>query len=509
MDSVFDVILKENLRKMDVVDVEKMMAGDAATGKSTAKFPASYAPDTIILCACWYTENLKERNVLVETPANAKLPGVEIGAGYDLKKDMAPDFMTLMNLPKVISKYPPTSKGEIGSFFGNFKDAVGILREKMGIADTEELGYIYDIPVFQKHSNTTIIPVVRLLPSKDAVPVKGPWGWVTHETFEDAHLKQFAGVDTAAKPCKAPDKNAEFNPFAANPVGDRWFKGVTLFTAQINRIPDKGVYLGVMKIVSTTGGFKIMVNEHNRIMIPLIFLTCTQLPPDELKWMQGVRIRQNKKIDLLEGKKPNMGWLGPEMSGEEGATFAEKMWWAIDEGKSRLSTEDLGNLYDAEVLDVDENDNIQLVMYACLAKDEADILPGHIWVDRQFLEIQNMKFLCPKTLQALLAEQAELMNAYKDILSKQGGDFEQAKAMREQKEKKKIEIENALIATTPLKWINRTIMWCADKMPSFGDKIPGAADMDAPTLVEAALKANAATDKCKADRSALIAKYKK
>jgi len=197
------------------------------------------------------------------------------------------------------------------------------------------------------------------------------------------------------------------------------------------------------------------------------------------------------------------------MSGEEGATFAEKMWWAIDEAKSRLDTDDLGNLYDYEVLDVDENDNIQLVMYAQLAKDEADILPGHIWVDRQFLEVQNMKCMCPSTLQSLLNEQGKLINDYKVLLGQQGGDdYSKAKEMRELKEKKKFEIEDILKATTPLKWINRTIMWCADKMPSFGDRVEGGKDMDAPTLVDKALAMNEECAAGKVARAKLIAQYK-
>ena len=104
---------------------------------------------------------------------------------------------------------------------------------------------------------------------------------VTHEEFENAHYKMFAGVNTDATPCEAPKKNEEFNPFAANPVGFRWFKGVTLFTAEVMKAPDKGVYLGVFKVLSSTDGFKIMVNEHNRIMIPIIFLTESQLDETE------------------------------------------------------------------------------------------------------------------------------------------------------------------------------------------------------------------------------------
>ena len=99
-------------------------------------------------------------------------------------------------------------------------------------------------------------------------------------------------------------------------------------------------------------GFKIMVNEHNRIMVPMVFLTETKLGAADLKWVNGVRVRESFDIDLLEGGKPNRGWLGPEMSGEDGATFPQKLWWAVDEAKSRLSTDNVGTMYDAEVLKV-------------------------------------------------------------------------------------------------------------------------------------------------------------
>lgn len=72
--------------------------------------------------------------------------------------------------------------------------------------------------------------------------------------------------------------------------------------------------------------------------------------------MHGVRIREQLGIDLLEGRKPNMGWLGPEMSGEEGATFKEKLAWAVSEAKSRLGLEEkepLGLYYDSELLQVE------------------------------------------------------------------------------------------------------------------------------------------------------------
>ena len=82
--------------------------------------------------------------------------------------------------------------------------------------------------------------------------------------------------------------------------------------------------------------------------------------------MHGVRIRESFGIDVLEGAKPNAGWLGPEMSGEEGATFKEKLHWAIGEAKSRFGIDDhkpLGAYYDRELLQVDEMDNMRTPLY--------------------------------------------------------------------------------------------------------------------------------------------------
>ena len=47
----------------------------------------------------------------------------------------------------------------------------------------------------------------------------------------------------------------------------------------------------VGKVLSAAGGFKIMVNEHNRISIPMIFLTETQLAEADTKGMRGGRCR--------------------------------------------------------------------------------------------------------------------------------------------------------------------------------------------------------------------------
>lgn len=65
---------------------------------------------------------------------------------------------------------------------------------------------------------------------------------------------------------------------------------------------------------SPNSGFKVMVNEHSRVMIPHIFLTANQLTAAERTWMHGVRVRWDRGVPLLGGGKPNRGWLGPEVS---------------------------------------------------------------------------------------------------------------------------------------------------------------------------------------------------
>ena len=517
MDSVFDIILKENLRKMNAANVDVTSGG--GTGISKVKYPPTYARDTVILCGCHFVESLKERVVAADA-TGAMLPGVEIGP-YKVTAGSS-EFGWVMSLGKDLPAFSP-AKAELGSFKGDFKEAAKKLREAMGLGPDGVLGSVYDKPILMETSGVTLLVCVLRHPEQKPI---GSLKWKVFEEFEDACYPKYMGVSEKNAP---PAKGEEFNPFAPNPVGHRWFKGITLFTEQVLKQPDKGVYLGIFKVYSGVDGFMVMVNEHNRIMIPMIFLTENQLSAEELKWMQGARIRGERwdgktkgpaqggkkagwfEEALIDGAKPNRGWLGPEMSGEDGATFAEKMWWAVDEAKARLDTEDLGTFYDAEILDVDENNNIQLVMFASMAKTAAEILPGHIWVDRSFLEVQNMKYMSPKTLGNLVMEQNTMMDQLGKLDSSAGeaSDMAAMQQTRAEKAKLKEKIEATMNSQQPLKWVNRVIMWVADKMPSFTDKVPGAADMETGALIDAAIAANTMVMTAKKDRAALIQKYKK
>jgi len=504
MESVFDIILKDNLRKLQKADITKLVDMSSGTGVSgVVTGPKTWAPckAKVMLCCAWFSDTLKERNVMVDD--NLDLPAVKISEDVSIQNT---DWAWVMGLGKNLPTLPVYEK-ETGSFKGNFKEGAEKLRAIMAIPDDGTLGSVYDFQiVMEKDGNATILIVcVKMLPS-----LSPPAGFkaVVHEEFENAHYAKYDGLYDASK-VKAPAKNEEFNPFAPNPVGFRWFKGVTLFTKEVNKAPDKGVYLGVFKVLSSTDGFKIMVNEHNRITIPMIFLTENQLDGDEKKWMHGVRIREEAyKIDLLEGKQPNRGWLGPEMSGEEGATFPEKLWWAIDEAKARLDTDDMGKLYDTELLAIDEDNKIQLLLFGKLADNEADVLPGHIWVTRDNLEVQNMKYNCASVQQSLIKEMQEKISAYQTIAQTDAGDLENAKKLREEKGKLAEEIEKLFNQQEPLKWVNRVIMWCADKMPSIMAKVEkGEKDKDA--YIEECLAQLSEVEAVAQRRNELINVYKK
>jgi len=501
MESVFDIILKENLRKLAKADLSKIVDMAGGTGISTVKTTDVWSPDKngkIILACAWYVEDLGTRSVGV-MEGNSLLPAVMLKKGLAVEDT---DWQWVMGLGKDMPVIPIIDN-EKGSFKGSLKEGAEEMRKIMG---SNDLGTIYDLKIQMKDKSGApfiVILVVKKMKAEVAVP---GLKYVAHEDFENAMYKACDGKDTDADPCMPPKKGEEFNPFAANPVHHRWFKGVTLYIKEVLKVPDKGVYLGIFKVCSTTDGFKIMVNEHARIMIPMIFLTESQLTPEESKWMHGVRIREDQfKIDLLEGKQPNRGWLGPEMSGEEGATFPEKLWWAIDEAKARLDTESLGFQYDRELLFIDENNNIQLLLFGMLAKDETDVLPGHIWVSRDELEVQNMKYYCPVVLQAMLKETQSKVNQYQRLASEDVKDMDEMKKNRESKNAVKEEIEKLFESQQPLKWVNRVIMWCADKMPSFGKGIDGA---DANAVVELAMAANAEVDATNEQRDAIILKYK-
>jgi len=214
------------------------------------------------------------------------------------------------------------------------------------------------------------------------------------------------------------------------------------------------------------------------------------------------------EIDLLEGKQPNRGWLGPEMSGEEGATFPEKLWWAIDEAKARMGIDEkdsIGKQYDKELLFIDEGNKIQLLLYGMLAKDSTDVLPGHIWVDKTEFLRQNMKYNCPKTLTMMVGEQQAQINKYHAAAAScaESATMEAAAQVRVMKDTMKEELKKLIAQQQPLKWVDRVIMWCADKMPSFAAGVEGA---DANTIVKKALQKDTDTPLQASKRGELLKK---
>jgi len=188
---------------------------------------------------------------------------------------------------------------------------------------------------------------------------------------------------------------------------------------------------------------------------------------------------------------------------------------AIGEAKARFRVDDkkpLGAYYDFELLQVDEKNNMQILLYGSLSRDENDILPGHIWVEREFLEVQNMKYYCPTVLQACLKEQRDLVEHYHRLDDGTLKPQEEILLLREKREDMKAKLDMVIEQQTSLKWVNRVIMWCADKMPSFGDSFLGEKSSISDTtaraadVVEKAIANNMMTDARNNRRRALLKK---
>ena len=143
-----------------------------------------------------------------------------------------------------------------------------------------------------------------------------------------------------------------------------------------------------------------------------------------------------------------------------------------------------------------------------LAKDVSDCLTGHIWVDQPQFLVENMKYFCPTVLDSMVKELHEKVDA---IMCRQAaaGDslhIMEAERFRKDKEKSVDELKKLLESQTPLKWVDRVIVWCAEKMPSFTEGIDGS---DANDCVVKARAKDKSVASSAAARSQLLAKYKK
>ena len=127
------------------------------------------------------------------------------------------------------------------------------------------------------------------------------------------------------------------------------------------------------------------------------------------------------------------------------------------------------------------------------------------WSTQTFLR-ENMKYLCPQVLQGMIAEQQELILKVQSIMAEAGGALDQTQMQKMRKDKaiQAEELKQKLAAQTPLKWVDRVIMWCADKMPSFAAKVDGK---DADECVTKALNDSKDVKEAAEKRAELITKY--
>ena len=117
----------------------------------------------------------------------------------------------------------------------------------------------------------------------------------------------------------------------------------------------------------------------------------------------------------------------------------------------------------------------------------------------------------------MVAQTNEKLNKYTALtLAANSGNMDMASmsANRKEKEALKKQIEEMIASQTPLKWINRVIMWVADKMPSCADALyehtPEAKSLDPAEVVKQAmaLPKNAAVVKVRKERTTLLQTYR-
>ena len=222
MESVFDIILKDNLRKMAKVDVSALVEVANGSSGSTVKIgPDVWAPSKagkLLLACCWYTDELQESSILVKEGSIGHLPAVQLSETLYMAAD---EWKWVQGLGKDMPDLRMNDK-LAGSFKGNVIEGSIALKNLMGVEKATDLGSIYDQQIVMDSKSghkTTVILLVKRCRQKPAAPAG--YMWVQHEAFENACYKEFAGVDTDKKPCEPPPKNVEFNPFAPNPTGHR------------------------------------------------------------------------------------------------------------------------------------------------------------------------------------------------------------------------------------------------------------------------------------------------
>jgi hypothetical protein len=255
-----------------------------------------------------------------------------------------------------------------------------------------------------------------------------------------------------------------------NFYGPRWIENGIKWYNQFQSNPlEHGMYLCYLRFCVDENGFYLLIQDDLRMMPPVLKI-CGGVPPrEDWEWVQGIRLRQEKGIPLIEDDKD----VTIDTPYEDCITFKQKYLKTILQMQKNIGVETLGHLYDEEIVMMDEESRVMLICYV----DNVPLTVGNMaaWKGKYFWRklsvVENANSY---------AFMSDICGAYKDYVLQyhsrnpiiQECEYTKDEVMRIKPDIFELpDLIKAESAWVFMRWMTRLINWCQKGAPSLTDTI--------------------------------------
>ncbi|KAJ9470700.1 putative leucine-rich repeat protein [Diplonema papillatum] len=236
-------------------------------------------------------------------------------------------------------------------FRAAFLEAAKRLQAQMG---REDLGIVFDTLVRQDEVQCIHVVTILRVAQKSDIPLHTPvhvgWGWRPAADIEyNTYLKSFE-IEASAR--------VAFFPSGYNNC-KRWVHAAMQFRESLDQQLLPGVYLAYFGALPSSSGFKVMVSETHRYMVPLAKVQDAFPTLEEWRWVQCL-IEKKRRVGSFEWTTIGEG-VTPDMTRPvDLPTFRHRFLRAILELQETIGRE-VAHIYDRELIPFNESGTVKII----------------------------------------------------------------------------------------------------------------------------------------------------
>ncbi|KAL0227910.1 hypothetical protein RCL1_004053 [Eukaryota sp. TZLM3-RCL] len=240
-----------------------------------------------------------------------------------------------------------------------------------------ELGYVYDQVInLDSIGSKAIVTISTLSSNEIPIELTERYHLISFSDFEHDFYQKYLMLEPRTRLSTISD-----HPF----TGSRYLSMIRQWRSNNDSIKP-GFYLGAVRIISDLDGLSILTDSISRDCIPLVKISSTLPTPPQEAWLRTITPKLKQGIPLC----PHSSTIDL-LSASVELTFEQLFVVAINEMKSKLNLNDLGDLYDWELIPLDPKSQSKMIVFVSVGSSDDVFSSDFFYCPIDSFEVRNFR----------------------------------------------------------------------------------------------------------------------